>query len=496
MHKMVESNKTQEFFEYLDKTSLSREAKDDIISIFAYFNGEHPAVFANRIFLFEGDPGVGKTFLTKKLTSYLNKPVIFLGQTEIFDKAKKVKSIEEILKVLESFDEGVIYIDDLRYVFNFNEFEDLDNADRHKFMRVLEHFKENNKKTVLIMTLNDSLFMDESWIDRIDSHIKFDLPSNDNKLGFLNGNFSQYINPEDLVYLSENTVGYNYRDLPQVIKLAYNYGKGTISIDSIKDALLSYTPSSLSMFNIKQGVKLKLNDLFLSDNLRKELSRIRLTIEKRKEFSENNATRQTLLIFEGPSGTGKTYSALALAGELGVPLVKIGVREFHSRRLGLGAIFDCISRFEDAIVLIDDADKIINGSALSFNDGGPLNSDLNSHLDELNKASLVILSVNDSRRLGRALRDRFKIIQFNNPGAIERSSYMNDILKKSKIKFNMSDSDFADLTEGMNYRDMQRFWNDCIFFAVENELKLLEKQDVLHIAEKNKYIKPRIDMIG
>jgi len=224
------SNKTKEFFDYLNKTSLSREDKDSIMSIFAYFNGEHPAAFANRIFLFEGDPGVGKTFLTKKLISFLDKPVVFLGQTQIFEKAKKVKSVEDILKVLENFEEGVVYIDDLRYIFNFNEFEDLDNADRHRFMRVLESFKENNKKTVLIMTLNDSLFMDESWIDRIDAHIKFDLPSNDNKLSFLNGNFSQYIEPEELIYLSENTVGYNYRDLPQVIKIAYNYGEGKINL--------------------------------------------------------------------------------------------------------------------------------------------------------------------------------------------------------------------------------------------------------------------------
>jgi len=494
MEKIID--KTQEFSDYLNKTSLSVRNKDNLMSIFAYFNGEHPAIFANRIFLFEGEPGVGKTFLAKKLISSIDKPVVFLGQTQICDKVRKVKSVEDILKILEDFDEGIVYIDDLRYIFNFNEFQDLDNADRHKFMRVLEFFKDNNKKTVLIMTLNDSCFMDESWIDRIDAHINFELPSNENKLGFLKENFSQYIETEGLSYLSENTVGYNYRDLPQVIKIAYNYGEGEIKIGSIKDALLSYTPSSLSELNVKQGIKMGLKDLFLSDDLRKELNRISLTIEKRKEFSENNAIRSSFLIFEGPSGTGKTYSALALAGELGIPLVKIGIREFYGRKVGLGAIFDCIKRFENAIVLIDDADKIVNGSALSFNDGGHLNSDLNSRLDDLDKAALVILSVNDSRRLGRSLRDRFKIIKFDNPGADERSLYINSILKKSKIKFNITESDFAAITEGMNYRDMQRFWNECIFFAIENDLKLLEKQDILLISERNKYIKPKMGMIG
>jgi len=490
------NKKIQQFFEYLNQTSLSEKDRKHLMSIFTYLEGEHPQILANRIFLFEGEPGIGKTFLAKKLISSIDKPVVFLGQTQIFDNVKRAKDLKELLKMLENFDEGVIYIDDLKYIFNFTEFEDLDNADRHKFMRILESFKDNTKKTVLIMTLNDSDFMDNSWKDRIDVHINFELPSNENKLGFLKETFSNYVNPEGLKYISENTIGHNYRDLPQVLKIAYHHGDKKIDLDSIKEALTGYTPSSLSNFNVKQGIKVKLNDLFLKEDLKKELKRIHLTIKKRKELLDNNAIRPNFLIFEGPAGTGKTYSALALAGEIGIPLVKISVREVYGRRFGIEMIFDCIKRFQDAIVFIDDADKIVDGDAFSLNDGGALNSDLNSHIDDLDKAALVVLSVNDSRRLGRALRDRFKIIKFENPGAGERGAYFNKIIKNSKISFNISEAEFIEITEGMNYRDIQRLWNECIFFAIENNLKFLEREDILSVSGRNSDNKIRSSMFG
>lgn len=486
----------QQFFDYLNKTSLSDQNKKHIMAIFEYLNGEHPPILANRIFLFEGEPGIGKTFLAKKLISSLNKPVIFLGQSKIFNNVKPAKDLKELLNILEKLEEGIVYIDDLKYVFNFTEFDDLDNADRHKFMKLLESFKDNDKKTTLIMTLNDSSFMDDSWKDRIDVHIEFELPSNENKLSFLKENFSEYMKKEELKYLSENTMGYNYRDLPQIVKIAYYHGNKKINLDSIKEALISYTPSSLSNFNIKQGIKIKLNDLFLKEELKKELKRILFTIKKREELEENNANRPNFLIFEGPSGVGKTYSALALAGEIEIPLLKISAREFYGKRFGIPLVFDRIKRFQDTIVLIDDADKMIDGDAFSMNDGRALNSELNSQLDELEKAAVVILSVNDSNRLGRALKDRFKIIKFENPGLEQRTLYFSRIIKNSKIRFNFSEEDFANITEGMNYRDIQRFWNECIFYAVENNLKILTKEHLGSIINWNIKERPTSTMFG
>ncbi len=481
-------NKKDNFNEILNRTSLSDTDKKYIASIFNYFNGEYLQILANRIFLFEGEPGIGKTFLAKELINSVGKPTLFLGQTNTFSNAKKVKTLKELLELLENFDEGIVYVDDLKYVFNFNDYDDMDSEEKHRFMKLLESFKDNNKKTILIMTLNDSDFMDDSWKDRIDIHINFEFPSNKDKLNFLKEKFSEYVGLRELKYLSENTIGYNYRDLPQIIKIAYHSGNRKIELNSIKEALLGYTPSSLSNFNIKQGIKIKLDDLFLKEELRKELNKVSWYIKKREELLRNNATRSNFLIFEGPAGVGKTHSALALAGEIGIPLIKIGAREFFGRRFGPNMIFGRIKRFHDAIVLIDDADKVINGDAFSMNDGGALTSELNSQFDDLEKTALVILSVNDSKRLGTALRNRFKVIKFENPGLGEREQYFSKVIKNSKIRFNFSEADIANITQGMNYRDMQRFWNECVFYAIENNLKVLRKEDIISIASPREKI--------
>src|SRR3989344_7104968 len=112
------NKKIQQFFEYLNQPSLSDNDKKHLMSLFAYLEGEHPQVLANRIFLFEGEPGIGKTFLAKKLISSVGNPVIFLGQIQIFDNVRRAKDLKELLKILENFNKGIVYIDDLKYVFN------------------------------------------------------------------------------------------------------------------------------------------------------------------------------------------------------------------------------------------------------------------------------------------------------------------------------------------------------------------------------------------
>lgn len=475
----------QQFTEYLEKTSLSKQDKNHLLSIFEYFNGNYPSVFANRIFLFEGDPGIGKSFLSKKLIASLKKPTLFLGQSQIFDNVKRVKNIKDLLRLLNGFKEGIVYVDDLKYIFNFTDFDELKNSDRHNFMNLLESFRDNDKKTILIMTLNDSNFMDDSWRDRIDVHIEFGLPSNENKFSFLKENFSEYVKESELKYISENTIGYNYRDLPQVIKSAYFHGEKKINLDSIKESLSDYTPSSMEVLNIKQGIKLKLKELHLKEELQRELKKILLGIKNNKELEENKAKHPNFFIFEGPAGVGKSYSVLALAGELGVPVIKINVKEMYGRRFGIEFIFEKIKRFQGAIVLIDDADKLIEGDAFNFNDGRALNAELNQQLDELEKSATVILSVNDSMRLGRSLRDRFKIIKFENPELEQRMNYFNETIKNSKIKFGFSEEYFAKITDGMNYRDMQRLWNECIFYAIENNLNVMTKEHLDNLIRLN-----------
>jgi AAA+ superfamily predicted ATPase len=234
------------FKDYVDSTNLDGEAKLFLKSIPEYLEGKHPTIFANRSFVLEGEPGVGKTFLTKKLVKSLNCDVLFMGQSNFSGKnIKKIKKIKQLFSELDKFEKGVVYLDDLKYLFAFRNFGELNNEGRKDLMKLLEYFKENDKRTILITTLNDSEFFDDSFKDRVDALINFNAPSNENKARFIKDNFSEYLGKEEIKYLAENTIGYNYRDLPNLLKISYYKDSGRITIPSIKKALEIYIPSSV-----------------------------------------------------------------------------------------------------------------------------------------------------------------------------------------------------------------------------------------------------------
>ncbi len=93
----------------------------------------------------------------------------------------------------------------------------------------------------------------------------------------------------------------------------------------------------------------KLDHLVLNDALAERISRI---VDEHKNTSRIKAMglrpRQTLL-FTGPPGCGKTFTASALANELGLPLFVIRLDALITRYLGeslskLRLIFDAINR--------------------------------------------------------------------------------------------------------------------------------------------------------
>lgn len=220
--------------------------------------------------------------------------------------------------------------------------------------------------------------------------------------------------------------------------------------------------------------------------------KIKRLFEKREEISKNGVANSNLFIFEGPPGVGKTHTAIALAGELEIPFIKIGANEIYSQRVGFKRIFEKIRRFRNTVVLVDDVDKVMEGGALSFDDGGIINSEFNSYLDESEKSALILFSVNDSNRLGKALKDRFEIIKMDNPNGSQRKMYFESLFKKANIRFNVLPEEIARITDGMNYRALKRFWDSCILFAIENKLDVLDSSHLSMISlPEKKEIKSR-----
>ena len=170
----------------------------------------------------------------------------------------------------------------------------------------------------------------------------------------------------------------------------------------------------------------KVSDLVLNPVLARRIQRI---LDEQRNASRIKASglrpRQRLL-FTGPPGCGKTFTASALANDLGVPLFVVRLDSLITRYLGeslskLRLIFDTINRSK-AVYFFDEFDSI--GFTREFtNDVGEMRRVLNGFLtqiERLKSQSLVIAATNFSERLDKALYRRFDdLVEFGLPGKAE-----------------------------------------------------------------------------
>lgn len=146
--------------------------------------------------------------------------------------------------------------------------------------------------------------------------------------------------------------------------------------------------------------KLKLNDMVLSTLVSENL--VRLLKEQQhiqKIRSYGLAPRKKLLLI-GLPGTGKTLTASALAGELGLPLFVVRLDTLMTKFMGetaakLRLIFDAIQQTR-GVYLFDEFDSIGSQRGLT-NDVGEIRRVLNSFLQMLEQDdsnSLLVAATN------------------------------------------------------------------------------------------------------
>src|SRR3989338_1727218 len=88
-----------------------------------------------------------------------------------------------------------------------------------------------------------------------------DIPIEETKLAFLNTNYSEFMHQRLIRYLSWHSLGYNFRDLPEVIKIAYRRGEGKINIKNLNKALKDYIPTSLNKYQVINNVRVNFSHI-------------------------------------------------------------------------------------------------------------------------------------------------------------------------------------------------------------------------------------------
>lgn len=240
----------------------------------------------------------------------------------------------------------------------------------------------------------------------------------------------------------------------------------------------------------------KLNDLILDDKARAQLDRIIEEVSHINELRSHglNARRKVLLV--GPPGTGKTYTAAALAGELGYPLFEVRLDSVVTKFMGetslkLRQIFDSIESVR-GVYFFDEFDAL-GADRASGNDVGEARRVLNSLLtmiEQDNSTSLIICATNYSELLDRALFRRFDdVINYQLPSVKGIENLLVRRLKRY-APARMSWKNRAEKAQGLSTADIKVIADDVV------KAMLLSKATKFKTEWLDKAIKERQQVTG
>lgn len=158
----------------------------------------------------------------------------------------------------------------------------------------------------------------------------------------------------------------------------------------------------------------------------------------------------TSALFSGPSGTGKTLAAEAIAYELGRPIKRLNFAQLLSKWVGEGAkniqaVFKD-ARHNDAVLLFDEADALFAGrTAVASSTDRYANLDVSILLQELERfPGVVILTSNLPENIDEGFQRRLKFaIEFPVPDeSARRKLWLQHVPDRLPVA---DDVDFAEL---------------------------------------------------
>jgi SpoVK/Ycf46/Vps4 family AAA+-type ATPase len=160
----------------------------------------------------------------------------------------------------------------------------------------------------------------------------------------------------------------------------------------------------------------RLADMVLDDSANQQLSRVVKEQRLLARIKEHGLQPRRKLLLAGPPGTGKTMTALALAGELGIPHFLVRLDALITKFMGetaakLRLVFDAMADVR-GVYFFDEFDAIGSQRALG-QDVGEIRRVLNSFLQMIEQDtsnSLILAATNHVEVLDKALFRRFDVV--------------------------------------------------------------------------------------
>jgi len=258
-----------------------------------------------------------------------------------------------------------------------------------------------------------------------------------------------------------------------------------------QDGIMGIGRSKAKLF-IKGKQDTKFSDVGGMDEAKQELEEIVDFMKHPKKYKKVGARTPKGVLLVGPSGTGKTLLARAVAGEANVQFLSMAGSEFMEMLVGVGAsrvrdLFATAKKFAPSIIFIDEIDAIgrIRGQG-SMGGHDEREQTLNQILVEMdgftpNDNVIVMAATNRGDMLDPALirPGRFdRRVQVNLPDLEERKFILSIHARGKQFNKDVQWDRVAKRTVGFSGADLENMLNEAAIAAARNNRIEIDYADI------------------
>jgi len=268
------------------------------------------------------------------------------------------------------------------------------------------------------------------------------------------------------------------------------YDPGSDSSDPLAD----FTGLDQSIISVVTDTNVKFADVAGNEEAKGELQEVVKFLKFPEKFSKLGAAVPKGVLLGGPPGTGKTLLAKAIAGEAGVPFLKVSGSQFVELLVGVGAarvreLFEKARSLKPSIIFIDEIDSIARARSGNSNMGGgndEREQTLNQILTEMDgfdaDSGIVVIAASNRidildsaiKRAGRFDRQ----ITINNPNLKERQSILKVHIKGKPLDPNVSIAQIAQRTIGFSGADLANLLNEAAILTARRKKSMITMEEI------------------
>ena len=242
----------------------------------------------------------------------------------------------------------------------------------------------------------------------------------------------------------------------------------------------------------------RLGNMVLDEVASTQLKRVIKEQLQLARIKEHGLAPRRKLLLVGPPGTGKTMTASALAGELGIPLFLVRLDSLITKFMGetaskLRQVFDAVADIR-GVYFFDEFDAI-GSQRGAANDVGEIRRVLNSFLQMIEQDtsnSLIIAATNHGETLDYALFRRFDdVVEYHLPTSAQATDLIRSRLGFFAPKPFRKDA-LLSQAEGLSHAEICRAADAAIKDAILHDQTKVQPAELGRALEERRLISAKL----